>query len=162
MDHVILYTLLCFIFLVQKAFCVLLCGFSTCDFVFLTLIQQLSKQPISTWQVVRTTTSFSWWSQYIWSQPDEARAVTSEHHPEWKSPHFYRKSRLKTNNTYAKIETFPPTKMHNYYSHIICKEVSNHFPVSLASHCSVVHQKITPKGPIQDNRCPMPHKCILP
>ena len=63
---------------------------------------------------------------------------------------------------YAKIETFPPTKMHNHYSHIICKEVSNHFPVSLASHCSVVHQKITPKGPIQDNRCPMPHKCILP
>ena len=52
--------------------------------------------------------------------------------------------------------------MHNYYSHIICKEVSNHFRVSLASYCSVVHQKITPKGPIQDNRCPMPHKCILP
>ena len=52
--------------------------------------------------------------------------------------------------------------MHNHYSHIICKEVSSHFPVSLASHCSVVHQKITPKGPIQDNRCPMPHKCILP
>ena len=52
--------------------------------------------------------------------------------------------------------------MDNYYSHIICKEVSHHFPVSLASHCSVVHQKITPKGPIQDNRCPMPHKCILP
>ena len=53
------------IFLVQKAICVLLCGFSTCDFVFLTLIQLLSKQPLSTWQVVRTTTSFSWWSQYI-------------------------------------------------------------------------------------------------
>ena len=52
--------------------------------------------------------------------------------------------------------------MHNHYSHIICKEVSNHLSVSLASHCSVVHQKITPKGPIQDNRCPMPHKCILP